>query len=86
VYELFSEGELVGILNELKAELIAQVRGERYVTLSSGGKSFSRQVRTYDVLTRQIGDVQTALQAKNPLKYGSPTNKTFTYFGGYQWK
>lgn len=86
VYVTFSEAELVQLRDELKAELLAIIKGQRYVSLSTFGKAFSRQVRSSDTVKADLGEVEDALRVKNPAIWGQPTNKVYAHFGSYQFK
>jgi hypothetical protein len=82
----FTEQELVQLFGELKSEFLASVRGQRFVSLSTGGKSFSRRVRSSADIKADLGDVQLALRNVNPTVYGDPMNKTYAAFGLYSFK
>ncbi len=85
-FATFSEAELKQLLDELKAEYLASIRGQRYISVSTGGKSFSRAVRSSDQIKTDLGDVERALQIKNPTVYGSPTSKTYVNGQSFQFK
>lgn len=82
----FSEQELQQLYGELKAEFLASVRGQRYVSLSTGGKSFTRRVRSSADIKADMGDCELALRNANPTVYGDPLNKTYAAFGSYVFK
>ena len=81
-----TEAEWSQLFGEIKAEQLAMIRGERFVTVSTGGKSYSRRVRSSEEIKADFGDGLAALQVLNPTTYGHPTNKVYVSGSSYQFK
>lgn len=81
-----SEAEWLLLFNEVKAEQLAVIRGERFISVSTGGKAYNRRVRSRDEIQADYGMCLQALQTLAPATYGSPTTKTFVSGSSYQFK
>ena len=84
VYLGKTEAEWLDQLNDCKAEQKAIRTGSRFVTISTGGKSYSRQVRSRDDVQADYGEALRALQVLNPSTYGNATGTVNTCFAGWQ--
>lgn len=81
-----SEAEWLQLFDEVKAEQLALIRGDRFLSVSTGGKSYSRRVRASDEIRADYGEALSALQILNPTTYGHPTSKTYVAGNSYQFK
>jgi ribosomal protein L29 len=73
-FSSYTEEELTELRDELKAELLAIIRGERFVSVSVAGKSFTRPIRNSSEVKKDLADVEKVLGAGN--------STTYTNFGG----
>lgn len=71
-FNSFTDAELEELIDELKAELLAIIKGERFVTVSVGGKTFTRPIRNSSEVKRDLADAEMALNGLS--------SKTFTNF------
>lgn len=83
LYQGKSEAEWTDQLNDCKAEQKALRQGSRFVNVSTGGKSYTRRVRTRDEVQADYGEALQALQVLNPSMYGNPTGVVKLSFGGW---
>ena len=84
LYEGLTEAEWLQKFDAVKAEDLAATNGERFISVSSAGKSFTRRVRSRDEIQADYGQCLQALQTLNPTVYGYPTQKVNTCFSGWQ--
>jgi hypothetical protein len=81
-----SETEWRQILDELKAERLGVIRGDRFVQVSTSGKSYTRRVRDMDTIRVDEAEALQALSTLNPTVYGTQTQIVKAYYGGYTLK
>jgi len=81
-----TEAEWLQLFNEIKAEQLGLVRGDRFISVSTGGKAYQRRIRSRDEIQADYGEALNALQVLNPTAWGHSTEHTFADFGTYQQK
>ena len=86
IYMGRSEAEWLQLFTAVKAEELAATNGDRFISVSTGGKSYQRRVRSMDEILATYGQCLTALQNLNPTAYGTNTQTVNVTFGGYQAK
>jgi hypothetical protein len=83
-YEGRTESEWLIRLNEFKAMDDALAKNQQYVSLSAGGKAFTRITLSPEQIRAEISYCFRALQILNSATYGMPGSKTFMYWGTWQ--
>ena len=86
IYMGRSEAEWLQLFTAVKAEELAATNGDRFVSVSTGGKSYQRRVRPMDEIRATYGQCLAALQTLNPSTYGGNNSTVNVSFGGYQAK
>lgn len=84
LYQGQSVAEWKQIFEEVKAERLANIRGDRYLQVSTGGKFFTRKVRSREDIEADFGQCLQALCALDPATYGAPTATVHSCFSGWQ--
>lgn len=76
--------EWLQLFNAVKAEQLAAANGDRFISVGTGGKSYSRRVRSMAEIKADYGECLQALQVLDPDTYGAPNAKVNTCFSGWQ--
>lgn len=82
LFSTFSTEELIERLTALKNELLTEQTGDRFVSISVGGKSFTKSVRTSKDILNEISMFEDALQDRDPVTYGRRVTRTVGGFSG----